>query len=161
MALHLTNEQIRSLGIFAAYNATCVLAALRCIKIIANEYRKTTTTSSSSSAAAAAASTKRRRMRLFSALAALTISITWYHMIAFYFHSYQEWEQSQQQQQQTKNQDVLQQAAMGRMASWLQDTQLFEQAWAAVVETEPRLWWSSQIFSFCAGWSVLLGVQGT
>ena len=148
MFSNLTYQQVRSLGIFIAYNTTCTLVALRCIAIITNEWRKSHGRPSSSARASI-----QHRMRLFGVFAVLSVASTWYYMIAFYFRSYRDWDESQRQ-------DFLPQAAIGKMASWLEGTRLFEQAWAAVVETEPRLWWSSQIFSFCAGWSVLLGIEG-
>lgn len=156
MSLGLSSHQTRSLGIFIAYNATCFLVACRCVAIIAREKSRGLAPSPSSSTAQNDEARTRRRMRLFGIAAVLSIATTWYFMIRFYMHSYQTWldrKSIHQGQEGGASSIVL-------IASWLRDTQLFEQAWSAVVETPTRLWWSQQIFGFCAGWSVFLGLQG-
>jgi hypothetical protein len=158
MSLGLSSHQARSLGIFIAYNTTCFLVACRCIGIIAREKSRGRASAPSSSTAQNDETRTRRRMRLFSVAAALSIATTWYFMIRFYIHSYETWvdRHTTHQAQQGEDRD----SSIVLLASWLRDTQLFEQAWSAVVETPTRLWWSQQIFGFCAGWSVFLGLQG-
>lgn len=147
----LSSAQSRSIGIFVIYNTTCLLVAFRCVGIIVREWRRGQNSKPSQRDGART----RRHMRLFGVAATLSILTTWYYMINFYIHSYQEWLALG-----TRVRYHEDEASLVLLSSWLRDTRLFEQAWAAVVETPTRLWWSQQIFGFCAGWSVLLGLQG-
>jgi hypothetical protein len=129
----------RPIAILAGYLTTCaVLAAIS----ISSIYRK----------AASSKSTVRRRNAIivFSALAALSLATTWYHMFRFFQWSYQQWESAQLE----KLDGEL------HLGEWLRDTTLFKQAWVSTLEQPPRAWWSLQIFAFCANWSVMLAWQG-
>ncbi|KAI4598257.1 hypothetical protein KJ359_003141 [Pestalotiopsis sp. 9143b] len=97
---------------------------------------------------------RRNAIVVFSALAALSLATTWYHMFCFFQWSYREWETPR--------------AAAGPLSvdrdglylgDWLRDTTLFKQAWVSTLETPLRAWWSTQIFGFCAIWSVMLAAQ--
>lgn len=157
MFSNLSGQQTRSLVIFAAYNTTCLLVACRCVHIITREKRRGPVSSPPSSTQHDDARI-RRRMRMFGAAALFSILSTWYFMIRFYVHSYQDWLVRNAVLQASKQEDGS--GLVILLASWLRDTKLFEQAWSAVVKTQTRLWWSQQIFGFCAGWSVFLGFQG-
>ncbi|KAK1719580.1 hypothetical protein BDP67DRAFT_540761 [Colletotrichum lupini] len=123
-------SNVRPLAIFTGY---MVLAAVLTAKSIV------------------AAPAHRRALVVFSALAALSLATTWYHMSRFFEWSYGQW--------------ITTQALASldstelRLGEWLHDTSLFKQAWASTLETGPRAWWSLQIFGFCANWNAILAAQ--
>jgi hypothetical protein len=48
-----------------------------------------------------------------------------------------------------------------RVASWLVDTSLFEQAWESVCLDPIKWWWSEQLCIFAAGaWTAFLATKG-
>lgn len=52
-------------------------------------------------------------------------------------------------------------AVLLRMADWLRDTSLFQEAWLYVVATEKRWWWSAEVCAFTvAPWALFLYVEG-
>lgn len=52
-------------------------------------------------------------------------------------------------------------AILLRMADWLRDTSLFQEAWLFVVATEKRWWWSVDVCAFTvAPWALFLYVEG-
>lgn len=88
---------------------------------------------------------------LFSVLAALSLSTTWYHMFRFFERSYVEWRATPA--------GLAFDDGTVHLGPWLRDTKLFRQAWATVLDSPSRAWWSLQIFGFCANWSVMLAEQ--
>ena len=49
-----------------------------------------------------------------------------------------------------------------RVANWLRNTALFEQAWTIVCDGPLRWWWSEQLCLFTVGfWAVFLLTKGT
>ncbi|RMD42148.1 hypothetical protein DV735_g3012, partial [Chaetothyriales sp. CBS 134920] len=95
---------------------------------------------------------KPKHVKLFSALAILSLGTTWYYMLRFFSVSYASWASEPTQ--------TAAPAECLNSALWLRDTHLFEQAWWTVVATPARFWWSQQIFFFTTGWSVFVGRQG-
>ncbi|KXH35370.1 hypothetical protein CSIM01_08945 [Colletotrichum simmondsii] len=140
-------SNVRPLAIFTGYMVLAAGLTAKSIGIIRNQRR-----ASLSRNGPVAAPAYRRALVVFSALAALSLATTWYHMFRFFEWSYGQWATTQ--------------ASAGldstelRLGEWLHDTSLFKQAWASTLETGPRAWWSLQIFGFCANWSVILAAQG-
>lgn len=129
----------RPIGILAGYLSACAYLATI---IIASIYRQATSSHS--------ASRRRNAIIVFSALAALSLATTWYHMFCFFQWSYQQWESTHLEKLDSEL----------HLGEWLRDTTLFKQAWVSTLEQPPRAWWSLQIFAFCAIWSVMLAWQG-
>jgi hypothetical protein len=90
---------------------------------------------------------------LFACLAVSSLVTTWYFMILFLMQSYRDWMIEQHPD------PAL--SSLSKLRGWLDETYLFEQAWAAIVKTEPRFWWAIQIFGFASIWSVFLGIEGS
>lgn len=135
------SSQARSISVFVAYMLINVSLILRCLSTISSQYGAETK----------GASRPQRRIALFTALAIFSLVMTWYHMISFLIRSYRDW---------ALDHPELHTDLLSRIGFWLNDTYLFQQAWAAVIETEPRFWWTVQIFGFASVWSVFLGVEG-
>lgn len=136
----------RPIGILAGYLLACAGLTAYCIGM---------TWKRGSSPRSTIDQRRRNAIVVFSALAALSLATTWYHMFCFFPWSYREWETPR--------------AAAGPLSvdrdglylgDWLRDTTLFKQAWVSTLETPLRAWWSTQIFGFCAIWSVMLAAQG-
>ncbi|KAF5244625.1 hypothetical protein FAUST_2141 [Fusarium austroamericanum] len=130
----------RPIAILAGYLTACATCAGISITTI---YRQ--------AASSKAASRRPYMIIIFSALAALSLATTWYHMFGFFKWSYQQWESTRLE----KLDDEL------HLREWLRDTKLFRQAWVSTLEQPPRAFWSLQIFAFCANWSVMLAWQDT
>ncbi|CEI61589.1 hypothetical protein FVEN_g9327 [Fusarium venenatum] len=130
----------RPIAILAGYLVACAALAAICISTI---YRQAVSSK--------AASRRRYAIIVFSALAALSLATTWYHMFCFFKWSYQQWESTRLD----KLDDEL------HLGEWLRDTKLFKQAWVSTLEQPQRVFWSLQIFAFCANWSVMLAWQDT
>lgn len=133
----------RPIGILAGYLLACAGLTAFCIGI---------TWKRGSSPRSAIDPRRRNAIVVFSALAALSLATTWYHMFCFFQWSYREWEIAAGLVPDVR--DGL------RLGDWLRDTTLFKQAWVSTLETPLRAWWSTQIFGFCAIWSVMLAAQG-
>ncbi|KAH7136367.1 hypothetical protein EDB81DRAFT_656986 [Dactylonectria macrodidyma] len=132
----------RPIAILAGYMATAAALTAWCISIIRSR----------PAVAGLSASEKSRRrtaVAVFGVLAALSLATTWYHMFRFFQWSYLQWAASH----------PLDDPSALYLGRWLRDTGLFRQAWASTLETRPRAWWSTQIFGFCANWSVMLATQ--
>ncbi|KAJ6136140.1 hypothetical protein N7512_001300, partial [Penicillium capsulatum] len=92
---------------------------------------------------------------LFTILAALSLGSTWYYMFAFFVHTYRAWELRS-----LLSADQLAELSLvTKLELWLQNTELFREAWETVIETPARFWWSGQIFLWTTWWSVFLGVM--
>ncbi|KAH7184913.1 uncharacterized protein B0J16DRAFT_371805 [Fusarium flagelliforme] len=125
----------RPIGILVGYLTAC--AALAAISIT-SIYRK--------AASSNALSRRSHSIVVFSALAALSLATTWYHMFRFFQWSYQQWASAHPESLD----------GMLHLGEWLRDTTLFKQAWVSTLEEPTRLCWSLQIFAHCANWSVML-----
>ena len=135
--------QFRSISIFTTYIIVIILLFVWCICIIIAQHGATDTVHS--------ISRSWRKIATFTTLALLSFVATWYFMISFLIRSYHDWASVHL----NPGADLL-----SRLIAWLDETYLFQQAWAAIIETEPRFWWTTQIFGFASIWSVFLGVEG-
>jgi hypothetical protein len=136
-------SNVRPISILAAYMITAIALTASCISIIR---RKKLVVGHASSRL----SSPRRSAIPFAVLAAVSLATTWYYMFCYFRWSYLDWASKQS----------LHDSTALHLGQWLCDTLLFKQAWASTVETPLRTWWSSQIFGFCAVWSIALAVQG-
>ncbi|KAF3026479.1 hypothetical protein E8E14_012978 [Neopestalotiopsis sp. 37M] len=133
----------RPIGILAGYLLACAGLTVFCIRIAWKR-------AASARADIKHSSRRRDATILFSALAALSLATTWYHMFCFFQWSYRQWAAAA---------SPLDDGNKLYLGAWLRDTTLFRQAWVATLETPLRAWWSTQIFGFCAVWSVMLAAQ--
>ncbi|KAI5900787.1 uncharacterized protein SCHCODRAFT_02523071 [Schizophyllum commune H4-8] len=96
-----------------------------------------------------------RRASAFVTLTALSFGYTWYYMIKFMKWSYNDY---------ATRTGVLYSdiSPLQRVADWLVETSLFEQAWMAVSFGYPLRWWiSEQLCIFTAGaWTILMATEG-
>ncbi|KAL5360178.1 hypothetical protein BJX96DRAFT_149876 [Aspergillus floccosus] len=99
----------------------------------------------------------RYKFAVFAVLAALSLFATWYHMLAFFVHSYRVWEGRHGDIERVA---IAAKPFLSRCELWLRDTKLFREAWESVSESAERSWWSGQIFLWTVGWSLFLGVMG-
>ncbi|KAL3474727.1 hypothetical protein BJX99DRAFT_231210 [Aspergillus californicus] len=99
---------------------------------------------------------RRTQFFLFTFLAALSLGMTWYHMISLFFHSFKIWAASPEGMAYSSLETPL----INRMGLWLNKTYIFQEAWETVSETPARVWWSGQIFGWTIGWSLFLGLTG-
>lgn len=131
-----SNANAVPIGILAAYMTTAAALTALCIRVIVSAPVK----KKSGKPTAA--------VRLFSLLALASLAITWFYMFCYFQWSYRDWAAG------AGAGDTL------RLGDWLRDTSLFRQAWASALDTPARVWWTVQIFGFCAVWSVVLSVRG-
>ncbi|KAF8502611.1 hypothetical protein F5888DRAFT_1665492 [Russula emetica] len=86
-------------------------------------------------------------------LALVSFVFTWYYMISFLWWSFVDYEQSVPGRSSG--------STLVRVANWLKDTALFEQAWTIVCDGPLRWWWSEQLCLFTVGfWTVFLLTTG-
>ncbi|KAM6509914.1 hypothetical protein FALCPG4_017550 [Fusarium falciforme] len=131
----------RPIGILVGYLLTCAALTARCLHLLWHRSKISPRQD---------ASHRRNAILVFSALAAVSLATTWYHMFCFFQWSYQQWALSAPA---GLDADKL------HLGEWLRDTTLFKQAWVSTLERPPRAWWSLQIFGFCAIWSIMLAAQ--
>jgi hypothetical protein len=108
------------------------------------------------------ASNRKKHVQIFSALAIVSLGVTWYYMLSFFWLSYRSWASEMGElvpghfwSEYTRGQ--IQGLELGR---WLKDTELFREAWEIASEKSGRYWWTQQIFLGAAAWSVFLGMEG-
>ncbi|KAI0075706.1 hypothetical protein K474DRAFT_1599379 [Panus rudis PR-1116 ss-1] len=90
---------------------------------------------------------------LFSFLSVASFAHTWYYMITFLLWSFEEYE--------LRNSTKLELSLKTRITSWLMNTALFEQAWAAVCSRPLNWWWSEPLCLFTIGfWTIFLAIKG-
>jgi len=78
---------------------------------------------------------------------------TWFHMFKFIAWSFGDYEAAS-----PPDADA---ALINRLTSWLLQTSLFKQAWAAVIFGPVNWWWSEQLCLYTAGaWTVFLATEG-
>ncbi|KAF8968093.1 hypothetical protein BDZ97DRAFT_1655459 [Flammula alnicola] len=133
----MTWQHVASLSIFSAY--FCTIFGLLLLIIY------TLSTSKASSNAL--------KSWIFVGLTLGSFAHTW-----FYMFKYMEWSFSNYERlQNPKSQDLIY-----RVASWLYDTSLFEEAWALVCFQPMNWWWSEQLCLFTVGaWTVFIAIEGT
>ncbi|KAK0443600.1 hypothetical protein EV421DRAFT_527080 [Armillaria borealis] len=89
------------------------------------------------------------KVSLFAALTLASFGHTWFYMFKFMSWSFSDFERTTPG---TETNSLL-----DRIPSWLVDTKLFEQAWAAVSFGAVNWWWSEQLCLFTAGfWTVFV-----
>ncbi|KDR79029.1 hypothetical protein GALMADRAFT_63750 [Galerina marginata CBS 339.88] len=90
---------------------------------------------------------------VFIALTIASLAHTWFYMFKYMAWSFANYELSLAG---GETQDLLH-----RIASWLYDTSLFEEAWALVCFHPLNWWWSEQLCTFTVGaWTVFLAIEG-
>ncbi|KAK0186739.1 hypothetical protein F5146DRAFT_142280 [Armillaria mellea] len=89
------------------------------------------------------------KVSVFAALTLASFGHTWFYMFKFMSWSFSDYERM-----------ILRtevNSLLDRISSWLVDTKLFEQAWAAVSFGAVNWWWSEQLCLFTAGfWTVFV-----
>lgn len=99
---------------------------------------------------------QRTHFLLFAVLATMSLISTWYYMFAFFAHTYNGWETASL----LPGEQRAELSLVTKLELWLQNTELFREAWETVIETPARFWWSGQIFLWTTGWSVFVGFMG-
>ncbi|KAI8146142.1 hypothetical protein BJV82DRAFT_665943 [Fennellomyces sp. T-0311] len=75
---------------------------------------------------------------------------TWYYMIKYFVHSYNEWDN-----------DSSVPASLNRISHWLHSVSLFDDAWRTVSSGSLPWLWSHQLCSFTVGvWTPFLAIEG-
>ncbi|KAI5805622.1 hypothetical protein DFH27DRAFT_651956 [Peziza echinospora] len=93
----------------------------------------------------------RQKIILFTALAALSLALTWYHMLSYLHLSYTT--SLAQLHLIDRESATSTTTLLYRLSRWLKNSRLFEDAYRIVVEREQgRWWWSQQIFLGCFAW---------
>ncbi|CAL1697121.1 unnamed protein product [Somion occarium] len=89
---------------------------------------------------------------VFGSLAFASFTHTWFYMFRFLSWSFHDFE--------SHSRSVEASATM-RLIAWLKNTELFEQAWAAVCSRPLNWWWSEQLCLFTVGaWTIFLVLRG-
>jgi hypothetical protein len=155
----LSNSNLKPLAIFAGYILNALgLTAFLSYLVLYRSYRALRP----SQATRFRASSQKKHVQIFIVLAFVSLGVTWYYMLSFFWLSYQAWAH-QMGEPVPKNiwaaygDGQGQGLALGR---WLKDTQLFRDAWEIAAEKSGRYWWSQQIFLGAAAWSIFLGMEG-
>lgn len=134
--------------------ATAAALTAACIWIIASSPSPSSRQDKEARLRLAKRGTQRSLAKIaFTGLAILSLATTWYYMFVYFGWSYADWAKVRAAQNPLESHEV-------RLGDWLRDTKLFKQAWSSTLTTQPRQWWSLQIFGFCASWSITLAVQG-
>ncbi|KAJ5238885.1 hypothetical protein N7468_003504 [Penicillium chermesinum] len=140
----------RSLFIFFGYLALAVFFTLTCCHTIYTRYQERQKRNDW------ATPQKQKPFFLFSFLSALSLGMTWYHMIRLFIWSYHNWEASPS----GAFWSATEMSLVVRIGLWLKDTYVFQEAWETVSVSPTRVWWSGQIFGWTIGWSLVLGITG-
>ncbi|KAM5344316.1 hypothetical protein ACJ41O_012853 [Fusarium nematophilum] len=130
----------RPIGILVGYLIAATAVTARCISIVGRSQGR-------------AARGRRNAIIVFSALAAVSLATTWYHMFCYFQWSYLQWASLR------VGSPGLEDHGRLYLGQWLRDTSLFKEAWVSTLTTPFRAWWSLQIFGFCAIWSIMLAAQ--
>lgn len=150
-----TSSNTRALLIFTGYITINISLAFLIARSIVNAYVR--------SPSSYRQSRRYASILVFTNLALLSLSVTWYYMTSFFALSYQSWALT--------NNVTLPESSLFEMGptlwfsqvhlgSWLKDVQLFREAWETVVETPGRRCWSLPIFFFTTGWSFYIAQEG-
>ncbi|KAK0458181.1 uncharacterized protein EV420DRAFT_383811 [Desarmillaria tabescens] len=90
------------------------------------------------------------KVLVFTILTLASFGHTWFYMFKFMSWSFSDYERIVPHSTEAKS-------LLDRISSWLVDTKLFEQAWAAVSFGAVNWWWSEQLCLFTAGfWTVFV-----
>ncbi|CAA7268202.1 unnamed protein product [Cyclocybe aegerita] len=93
------------------------------------------------------------KIATFSLLTAASFAHTWFYMFKYMVWSFSNYEQ-------THLSNISLELPL-RIASWLQDTSLFEEAWYLVCFNPLNWWWSEQLCLFTVGaWTVFVATEG-
>ncbi|KAF8642456.1 hypothetical protein AX16_009457 [Volvariella volvacea WC 439] len=104
------------------------------------------------------AATTKAKACVFVLLAIGSFIHTWYYMFEFMEWSFHDYEQSVGA---NAGFHIKSASLLERIARWLQNTALFEQAWAVVCRKPSNWWWSEQLCLFTVGaWTVFLATEG-
>jgi hypothetical protein len=95
----------------------------------------------------------RKHVYLFSILAILSLTTTWYHMFQYFALSYKQWLTWRSWYELTPDQK--------HWGLWLRHTSLFREAWETTVIGFARYWWTNQIFFFACALGLDLERLGT
>ncbi|KAF9475107.1 hypothetical protein BDN70DRAFT_884113 [Pholiota conissans] len=94
------------------------------------------------------------KVATFTGLTIASFAHTWYFMFQYMQWSFAHYLST--------HQDLNSEEFIYRLASWLYDTSLFEEAWSYVVFHPLNWWWSEQLCLFTAGaWTVFIAIEGT
>ncbi|KAH8833460.1 hypothetical protein DL96DRAFT_1811929 [Flagelloscypha sp. PMI_526] len=94
------------------------------------------------------------RVPIFAFLTVGSLVHTWYYMFKYMEWSFHDFENINPPNSATST-------LVARVADWLQNTSLFEQAWSIVCSSDSGWWWSQQICLYVvAGWITFLTIQG-
>ncbi|KAG7441382.1 uncharacterized protein BT62DRAFT_982794 [Guyanagaster necrorhizus] len=89
------------------------------------------------------------KVSVFTALTIVSFGHTWFYMFKFMSWSFSDYERT--------SLHAEAKSLLNRISSWLVDTKLFEQAWAAVSFGSMNWWWSEQLCLFTGGfWTVFV-----
>ncbi|KAF9459621.1 hypothetical protein BDZ94DRAFT_1324675 [Collybia nuda] len=94
----------------------------------------------------------RRKTWLFRFLTLGSLAHTWLYMFKFMAWSFDNYE--------SLNPTTISSAPLERLTSWLLNTSLFEQAWAAVCFGPINWWWSEQLCVYTVIWTLFLVIEG-
>lgn len=140
----------RSLLLFFGYLFLAIVFALACCYTIGVRYQARQKHQDW------ATPQRRKHFFIFAFLAALSLGMTWFHMINLFIWSYHNWKASPD----GIAYSAIEMPLLVRMGLWLNKTYVFQEAWETVSVNPPRVWWSGQIFGWTIGWSLLLGLAG-
>lgn len=140
----------RSLSLFFGYLSLAVFFTLTCCHTILLRYQARQKKNDWASPQ------RKKQFFLFSFLSALSLGMTWYHMISLFIWSYHNWKASPD----GLIYSAIEMPLVVRMGLWLKKTYVFQEAWETVSVSPTRVWWSGQIFGWTIGWSLLLGIAG-
>ncbi|KAH8999916.1 hypothetical protein EDB86DRAFT_2908315 [Lactarius hatsudake] len=143
MVTSLSTEQLTGLVVFGSYFIGILCLFVLVVQSISERHREAATSRNASS-------------WIYAGLALASFGYTWYYMISFMQWSFTDYERSA---------GVLKNGTepMGlvRVANWLWNTALFEQAWTIVCDGPLRWWWSEQLCLFTVGfWTIFLQTKG-
>ncbi|RXW20061.1 hypothetical protein EST38_g5802 [Candolleomyces aberdarensis] len=138
----LAPQQLLALGIFTSYFALILwlfTRVLDSIQIASSQNER---------------GRKSSLIDLFWILTAASFAHTWFYMFQYMAWSFSNFE--------AKNGIAASSGILMRVANWLCETSLFEEAWAAVCFGKMNWWWSEQLCLFTVGaWTIFLYVEGS
>ena len=156
-------SNVRPIAILASYLSLAFLLTVQ----ITRTLRPISKRSRSQKATSAIQQPQAKHLVIFATLAVVSLSTTWYYMLAFFTLSYRTWANEASLALPngfwgsggilSGGEDIV-----GlHLGAWLKDTTLFRDAWETVIDGNIRFWWSQQIFLITMAWSVYLGIEGT
>ncbi|KAH9053110.1 hypothetical protein EDB87DRAFT_1653824 [Lactarius vividus] len=141
----LSTEQLTGLVVFGSYFISILCLFVLVVQSISERHRLAATSGNASKSSS----------WIYAGLALASFGYTWYYMISYMQWSFMDYERSAGL---LKNgtEPILE-----RVANWLRNTPLFEQAWTIVCDGPLRWWWSEQLCLFTVGfWTIFLQTKG-